>query len=73
LGVSQNESVHPKLESQTSLDENPESKQTLGELASQLFLNVSNIDQNSTKPGEHAGTITAPYRLLPVTESVALA
>ncbi len=29
LGVSQNESVHPKLESPTSLDENPESKQTL--------------------------------------------
>jgi hypothetical protein len=29
LGVSQNESVHPKLESQPSQDENPESKQTL--------------------------------------------
>ena len=29
LGVSQNESVHPKLESQPSKDENPESKQTL--------------------------------------------
>jgi hypothetical protein len=29
LGVSQNESVHPKLESQTNPDENPESKQTL--------------------------------------------
>ncbi|MCK1477834.1 hypothetical protein IVB27_24275, partial [Bradyrhizobium sp. 197] len=30
LGVSQNESVHPKLESQPSPDENPESQQTLG-------------------------------------------
>src|SRR5258705_12504399 len=30
LGVSQNESVHSKLESQSSPDENPESKQTLG-------------------------------------------
>jgi hypothetical protein len=30
LGVSQNESVHSKLESQPSPDENPESKQTLG-------------------------------------------
>src|SRR6195256_6082813 len=29
LGVSQNESVHSKLESQSSPDENPESKQTL--------------------------------------------
>jgi hypothetical protein len=32
LGVSQNESVHPKLESQPSPDENPESQQTLGAL-----------------------------------------
>src|SRR6478672_1183337 len=30
LGVSQNESVHPKLESQPSPHENPESQQTLG-------------------------------------------
>ncbi|MET4296371.1 hypothetical protein ABIB06_007168, partial [Bradyrhizobium sp. LB8.2] len=30
LGISQNESVHPKLESQPSPDENPESQQTLG-------------------------------------------
>jgi hypothetical protein len=30
LGVSQNESVHPQLESQPSPDENPESQQTLG-------------------------------------------
>ena len=30
LGVSQNESVHPKLESQPSPDENPKSQQTLG-------------------------------------------
>jgi hypothetical protein len=29
LGVSQNESVHPQLESQPSPDENPESQQTL--------------------------------------------
>jgi hypothetical protein len=29
LGVSQNESVHPKLESQPGQDENPESKQAL--------------------------------------------
>ncbi|MET4297110.1 hypothetical protein ABIB06_007897, partial [Bradyrhizobium sp. LB8.2] len=29
LGISQNESVHPKLESQPSPDENPESQQTL--------------------------------------------
>ena len=29
LGVAQNESVHPKLESQSSLNENPESQQTL--------------------------------------------
>jgi hypothetical protein len=29
LGVSQNESVHPKLESQPSPHENPESQQTL--------------------------------------------
>jgi signal transduction histidine kinase len=29
LGVSQNESIHPKLESQPTLDENPESQQTL--------------------------------------------
>jgi hypothetical protein len=29
LGVSQNESVHPQLESQQSPDENPESEQTL--------------------------------------------
>jgi hypothetical protein len=29
LGVSQNESVHPKLESQPNSDENPESQQTL--------------------------------------------
>ncbi|MET4296982.1 hypothetical protein ABIB06_007799, partial [Bradyrhizobium sp. LB8.2] len=33
LGVSQNESVHPKLESQPSPDENPESQQTLGGVA----------------------------------------
>ncbi|MET4296914.1 hypothetical protein ABIB06_007729, partial [Bradyrhizobium sp. LB8.2] len=32
LGVSQNESVHPKLESQPSPDENPESQQTLVDL-----------------------------------------
>src|SRR3981189_662366 len=31
LGVSQNESVHSKLESQSSPDENPESKQTLAD------------------------------------------
>ncbi|MET4212118.1 hypothetical protein, partial [Bradyrhizobium sp. LA2.1] len=30
LGVSQNESVHLKLESQSSSNENPESKQALG-------------------------------------------
>ncbi|WP_210311221.1 hypothetical protein, partial [Bradyrhizobium sp. SBR1B] len=30
LGISQNESVHSKLESQSSGNENPESKQTLG-------------------------------------------
>src|SRR6266566_9389142 len=30
LGVSQNESVHSKLESQSSTDENPKSQQTLG-------------------------------------------
>ncbi|MBB4376349.1 hypothetical protein, partial [Bradyrhizobium sp. SBR1B] len=29
LGISQNESVHSKLESQSSGNENPESKQTL--------------------------------------------
>jgi hypothetical protein len=29
LGVSQNESVHPQLDSQPSPDENPESQQTL--------------------------------------------
>jgi hypothetical protein len=29
LGVGQNESVHPKLESQPSSNENPESQQTL--------------------------------------------
>jgi hypothetical protein len=29
LGVSQNESVHPELESQSSSHENPESQQTL--------------------------------------------
>jgi hypothetical protein len=29
LGVIQNESVHPKLESQPSPDENPESQQAL--------------------------------------------
>src|SRR6188768_1351242 len=32
LGVSQNESVHPKLESQPSPHENPESQQTLEEI-----------------------------------------
>jgi hypothetical protein len=32
LGVSQNESVHPKLESQPSPNENPESQQALGRL-----------------------------------------
>jgi len=32
LGVSQNESVHPQLESQPRPDENPESKQTLVDL-----------------------------------------
>jgi hypothetical protein len=30
LGVSQNESVHPQLESQPGPDENPKSQQTLG-------------------------------------------
>jgi hypothetical protein len=30
LGVIQNEAVHPKLESQPSPDENPESQQALG-------------------------------------------
>ncbi len=34
--------------------------------------NVSNIDQRLPNPEEHAGSITAPYWLLPVTESVAL-
>jgi hypothetical protein len=29
LGVRQNESVHPELESQTAADENPKSQQTL--------------------------------------------
>jgi hypothetical protein len=32
IGVSQNESVHPQLESQPSPDENPESQQTLVQL-----------------------------------------
>ncbi|WP_210311332.1 hypothetical protein, partial [Bradyrhizobium sp. SBR1B] len=32
LGISQNESVHSKLESQSSGNENPESKQTLAQL-----------------------------------------
>jgi hypothetical protein len=39
LGVSQNESVHSKLESQSSPDENPESKQTLA--LQLLFLRAS--------------------------------
>ena len=34
--------------------------------------NVSNIDQRLPNPEEHAGSITAPYWLLPVIESVAL-
>jgi hypothetical protein len=33
------------------------------------FLNVSNIEQRLRNSGEHADFITAPYRLLPVTES----
>ena len=39
LGVSQNESVHPQLESQPSPDENPESQQTLA--LQLLFLKAS--------------------------------
>jgi hypothetical protein len=37
LGVSQNESVHPKLESQSSSIENPESKQALAQKVSDEF------------------------------------
>ena len=38
----------------------------------ELFLEVSCIDQQFRNSEEHAGYITAPYRHLPVTESVAL-
>jgi hypothetical protein len=37
-----------------------------------IFLNVSNIDRCLRNPEEHTNSITAPYRLLPVTESFAL-
>src|SRR6478735_5374217 len=37
LGVSQNESVHPKLESQPSPHENPESQQTLIHIARKSY------------------------------------
>ena len=36
------------------------------------FLNVSSIDHRLWNLGEHAGSITAPVRRLPVTESFAL-
>jgi hypothetical protein len=36
------------------------------------FLNVSSIDHRLLNPGEHGGSITAPLRHLPVTESFAL-
>ncbi|MGY3075486.1 hypothetical protein ACVWZZ_001857 [Bradyrhizobium sp. LM6.10] len=60
LGVSQNESVHPKLESQPSPDENPESQQTLGQcrLRSLVGLVDSNVilfrsASMFAKPGRH--------------------
>jgi hypothetical protein len=37
-----------------------------------LFQKLSNIEQRLRDPEEHAGSITAPLRHLPVTESVAL-
>jgi DNA invertase Pin-like site-specific DNA recombinase len=40
LGVSQNESVHPQLESQPSQDENPESQQTLGKNVDPFMLHI---------------------------------
>ena len=42
MGVSQNESVHPKLESQPSQDENPESKQTLKHI--EVGIDLGNVD-----------------------------
>ncbi|MET4296862.1 hypothetical protein ABIB06_007595, partial [Bradyrhizobium sp. LB8.2] len=47
LGVSQNESVHPKLESQPSPDENPESQQTLAHMA----INVDGNGREGHLPG----------------------
>jgi hypothetical protein len=49
LGVSQNESVHPKLESQPSPDENPESQQTLDRAE---FLFGPEVTEHLKKIGE---------------------
>jgi len=55
LGVSQNESVHSKLESQSSPDENPESKQTL---ALQLpFMKISESMGNHDSKIVDAGSV----------------
>ncbi|WP_247446129.1 hypothetical protein, partial [Bradyrhizobium sp. 197] len=54
LGVSQNESVHPKLESQPSPDENPESQQTLAGclMRSDNTASSQRLD-SATKPKGH--------------------
>jgi hypothetical protein len=46
LGVSQNESVHPKLESQPSPDENPESQQTLVSLGKKPGSRLARAESN---------------------------
>jgi len=44
----------------------------LSGLTQKFFWNVSNIDRRLREPEEHAGSITVPHILIPVTESVAL-
>ena len=71
LGVSQNESVHPKLESQPSPDENPKSQQTLDRRSrrfvfreiSGLFLGTDRCHAPG-KPGGYTGRKSSDERLV---------
>src|SRR6185312_6191420 len=55
LGVSQNESFHPKLESQTSFPWNPESQQTLIHLRSNRRTRIRNpASRQETGSGSHS-------------------
>jgi hypothetical protein len=50
LGVSQNESVHPELESQSSSHENPESQQTLVRLADDIARIARTLSAQGVRP-----------------------